>query len=1138
METLFRFRLARPAMEQREETASIRLQQENSSLQENLMLSRGKKKSEIRSALKKSANDFANSGNEFVDSPQKLNIYEQLKKIDLAFDTLESESDLGQDTLVTMIESAFEGMSLHKIVSEVLSAPSARLKDSIIAIKLLPEKHHLPIEALANQLRDIEVIRKVHESDSFFNSGRVLQQYRRRSLMLPSMDKAPSVLNTLDKAKVLEDLRRESTAKKRLDIVEKLKTIKDLRIAVKELTSLGSEHFYIRAPEVTQDEYRRLLVQTLLQQIAQLKENRKAESGAVEVEGGVNVRVPTPAAPTHLQPLTEIKTTENKQSLELRRWVDTTEPSNFSGFRLKASAQSALSEGTNNLLKNRMLSISEHPMDSNVEKLSEEINDLMVDLDGMVQRPVKYSFKRYGRSLAVIKTPTLVNWEHILEDSPLAFYLLDNRIPKSHGSIDPVGLADLMVVKQQLIRYEGGDVAHIENILKGEKKARDHTRRRETESLQFRESESVRTEERELESTNRFEMSSESTSIIKSDEMNRAGMGVSASYGPVVTVAASAERSTRRSKEQSIKTASNFSKDITERSASNISERVLERTSMRILNEVVDHNHHSLDNTGSSEGTGGLGHISGVYQWQNKVYEAQMFNYGLHTMYDIMVPEPGAYLVEALAATHENTIELEKPEPFLLRSSQISSDGMDQGGRFYYKDLAQLYGATDVEPPPPAYITEVYEYNSDNSMGAGSEGDEKKEAASYVHSGKIKIAKGYKAISGSIGCVARSGKFWNNWNTVVLGDQKCVFIGVEGSSVGRLLPTPDVVTREQALSLSDIGGAIMDGARYVGRVLLGGGSGEAKLISDIIDKFFSDVLEGETSVAYGEVMEVNLDGKTDWIPIALSTTNLNNVAVAVEIKCQRTYRALEQWQHETHAKLTAAYNARLAEYEEKKTALEIQAGVEIEGKNPELNLELMRDELKKHCISILTEQHFELFGAVGSDDENPEIDFRENEAEGPYVRFFEQAFLWEHMTWVSYPYFWGRNTKWVERISYEDSDPLFNQFLKAGYCRVELPVRPGFENGLDHFKKRGEIWEGGPLPVISDPDFLRISDEIAEQLDRPGSEVPEGEPWLVKVPTSLVKLRHDDKLPKWQLVDKEEPVVRNGKQIWVELESE
>ena len=44
----------------------------------------------------------------------------------------------------------------------------------------------------------------------------------------------------------------------------------------------------------------------------------------------------------------------------------------------------------------------------------------------------------------------------------------------------------------------------------------------------------------------------------------------------------------------------------------------------------------------------GGGHIAGVYQWVNKVYQAQMFNYGIRMMYDFMVPEPAAFLISVL----------------------------------------------------------------------------------------------------------------------------------------------------------------------------------------------------------------------------------------------------------------------------------------------------------------------------------------------------------------------------------------------------------------------------------------------------------------------------------------------------------
>ncbi len=226
---------------------------------------------------------------------------------------------------------------------------------------------------------------------------------------------------------------------------------------------------------------------------------------------------------------------------------------------------------------------------------------------------------------------------------------------------------------------------------------------------------------------------------------------------------------------------------------------------------------------------------------------------------------------------------------------------------------------------------------------------------------------------------------------------------------------------------------------------------------------------------------------------------------------------MRRWQADTHAKLTAAYRARLAEYEEELAAAEVQAGVEIEGRNPAANLELIHDELRRHCISILTAQHFDLFGAVEAGGfQLPQMNLEEASKEGAYVRFFEHAFEWEHLTWIAYPYFWSRKATWRDRLSYDDSDPVLNQFLKAGFCRVSVPARPGFEGAIDHFMSFGETWNGGPLPTISSDLFLPIADEIAERLDRPGEEIPQGDPWLVRIPTNLVKLRPDDQLPRWE----------------------
>jgi hypothetical protein len=126
---------------------------------------------------------------------------------------------------------------------------------------------------------------------------------------------------------------------------------------------------------------------------------------------------------------------------------------------------------------------------------------------------------------------------------------------------------------------------------------------------------------------------------------------------------------------------------------------------------------------------------------------------------------------------------------------------------------------------------------------------------------------------------------------------------------------------------------------------------------------------------------------------------------------------------------------------------------------------------------------------------------------------------------VTYPYFWGRKGQWDERVAYDDTDPVFADFLQAGYARVSVPARLGFEGAVDHFLTFGEVWNGGPLPPISSPLYLPIADELAERLERPGKEIPQGDPWTVRIPTNLVRLRADDQLPQW---------VRNGQGEWVE----
>ena len=151
----------------------------------------------------------------------------------------------------------------------------------------------------------------------------------------------------------------------------------------------------------------------------------------------------------------------------------------------------------------------------------------------------------------MITTPIRTRWTDILVGWQPGFFPPpatppDGRIPHSHGTVAPVGVADLIIVRQQLVRYEAVDVAHIENVLQGERKVREHRRRRETEQLSFLETEVTTSEERDLESTDRFEMTRESSETIREEASLKAGLTVSGKYGPVVEFSASAEGSLSR----------------------------------------------------------------------------------------------------------------------------------------------------------------------------------------------------------------------------------------------------------------------------------------------------------------------------------------------------------------------------------------------------------------------------------------------------------------------------------------------------------------------------------------------------------------------------------------------------------------
>lgn len=91
---------------------------------------------------------------------------------------------------------------------------------------------------------------------------------------------------------------------------------------------------------------------------------------------------------------------------------------------------------------------------------------------------------------------------------------------------------------------------------------------------------------------------------------------------------------------------------------------------------------------------------------------------------------------------------------------------------------------------------------------------------------------------------------------------------------------------------------------------------------------------------------------------------------------------------------------------------------------------------------------------------------------GDFVKFIHQAIEWENILYFLYPYFWGSDDLAREKMLFEHPDPQHRDFLRAGYVRVVVPVRPGFEVDFTQLVDQG-LFTGAPHSP-----YLPIAEEI------------------------------------------------------------
>lgn len=239
--------------------------------------------------------------------------------------------------------------------------------------------------------------------------------------------------------------------------------------------------------------------------------------------------------------------------------------------------------------------------------------------------------------------------------------------------------------------------------------------------------------------------------------------------------------------------------------------------------------------------------------------------------------------------------------------------------------------------------------------------------------------------------------------------------------------------------------------------------------------------------------------------------NVAGLSLNVYINCDRKPETLEQWKIDTFNLIINAYKDKKAAYDSAVAEARAQAslGIQIQGNNPLYNRTIEQQELKKNCLKWLEVEvgnnHYGTVSPCADVTDMPNLLTSEEAAcYAQRAKFFEQAFDWDIMSYLFYPYFWGKKCSWKEIYKLDDNDHIFRGFLQAGMARVVVPVKPNYERAIIYYMETGEIWNGGEVPVPGDPLYVAALADIEGQ-----EPTPVGEPWETRVPTSLNILQKD-----------------------------
>lgn len=606
-----------------------------------------------------------------------------------------------------------------------------------------------------------------------------------------------------------------------------------------------------------------------------------------------------------------------------------------------------------------------------------------------------------------------------------------------------IDIIDLMVINHRTRCYRAGDLSYIKNVLEGEMLSTKHRSLNRIEEEFSTESEIRQFEERYLQTEDKSAVGREVEEVMKQDKAIQAGLTTNSSFGVSIKEIYSLSFGTNSTTNLS----SSQSKAITNKATQNYSKDVINRATKQIEQKVRKFSstktlsEREETNEHSFSNVSGA-NINGQYLYVDKISEGQVFNYGKVGAIPIILPEP-ASLYKSLFVKKFEGIEPKKPADIKINATDIHENNLEE--------LIKQYGLGEIDSPPAEYVNVTAVFRKNTPVDDHRKNGVWQSLGSGTDDGpkQVDIPSGYYS--------------------------QYMQANLDGSSVH--------------LSLHNTNCNIT--------FTLGG-----------------------RQLRYGDVPTQNpeslpmLEGSQS---ISVFYSQVKNYGVQVTVRCKRKDETYLNWQTYVYELIKGKYDKEMAEYQKAyseymaaKNEFDAEQAIlsrERNNQHPFILRQIERQELKRMAITYISCQFFDQFDAMKSRVEPcgfPEMNIREAEKEGRIVQFFEQAFEWELMTYIFYPYFWGRKCTWQEKLKEESSDLIFQRFLEAGSCHVLVPIRAGWIDYIQYFLATGEIWNGNTIPPLPmDLHYVSIAQELREEFqnfnaDRDGTiDTTNGSPIVI-----------------------------------------